>query len=230
MRAMLLLAGLLLAAAPVRADEGLRVLYIGNSQTRINDLPRTVARLANADGRSIARRFVYGPGFRLEDHWERGRAARLIRSRRFTHVVLQAHSLDAASAPGELEELVGRFHREAVRAGATLVLMEPWPRRDTPAAERERIAARYRELARALDVPLAPAGRAWERARAALPAAPLYWPDGIHPTRRGTFLAACVLYSVLAGADPSSVDWRPARLDPAEAETLAAVARSASRL
>lgn len=44
---------------------------------------------------------------------------------------------------------------------------------------------------------LAPVGTAWKNVRLAHPEIALYAPDGVHPSRQGSYLAACVFYSAL---------------------------------
>lgn len=37
----------------------------------------------------------------------------------------------------------------------------------------------------------------------------LYQPDNFHPSKLGTYMAACVFYAVLYGKDPRSLEWYP---------------------
>jgi hypothetical protein len=46
---------------------------------------------------------------------------------------------------------------------------------------------------------VAPVGLAWKLARERIPGVSLYATDGSHPSRIGSYLAACVIYSTLTG-------------------------------
>ena len=89
---------LLSTQAPVVGRETppapLKVLFIGNSYTSVNDLPAVVAGLAEAaGGRKIkADRHLVG-GCTLEKHVKDQKAIDKIRSARWDVVVLQEHSL-----------------------------------------------------------------------------------------------------------------------------------------
>src|SRR5688500_2087952 len=67
----------------------LRVLFIGNSLTRSNNLPARVAELAEASGRKLQYRTVASPGLSLEDHWSFGAARSALASGVWDVVVLQ---------------------------------------------------------------------------------------------------------------------------------------------
>src|SRR5262245_9941274 len=71
----------------------IHVLFIGNSFTYVNDLPRMVAELAKAGKQ---RPFHYDQetpgGYTLEQHWKNGKALAKIQSRQWDFVVLQDQS------------------------------------------------------------------------------------------------------------------------------------------
>ena len=62
--------------------------------------------------------------------------------------------------------------------------------------------ASYRNAAIASRSELLPAGDAWRAAWRRDPKLQLYGPDGFHPSRLGTYLAALVIYAGLVKASP----------------------------
>lgn len=224
------------AIGPAQADppEPLRVLFVGNSYTRFNDLPRMVRRISREvpEGRPLRTRRLTEPGYTLQRHWDRGRAHRHIETGRYDVVVLQGNSLSPIEAPGELRESVGRFSDLAGEHGARVVLFETWARRenhrlyrrsedlDGPDAMLDRIERVYLTLGEELHAPVAPVGRAWHEALRALPRARLHRADGTHPSIAGTYLSACVLYATLTANDPRQTRWRPHPLGPRRASRL----------
>jgi hypothetical protein len=113
-------------------------------------------------------------------------------------VVLQEQSARPYLQPAEHEEYLRRFVALARRHGARPVIFETWPPKAKP-ERRADLAAAYRHLAAALDVPLVPIGTAWETARQA--GIPLYR-DVIHSNLAGAYLTGCVLAASLFDVDP----------------------------
>jgi hypothetical protein len=66
-----------------------RVLFIGNSLTAANDLPRLVAAMSALVGAPLECENVTFDGFSLEDHWNEGSAKRAIARGGWSTVVLQ---------------------------------------------------------------------------------------------------------------------------------------------
>jgi hypothetical protein len=60
------------------------------------------------------------------------------------------------------------------------------------------------------------------------PAIELWNDDGIHPSRAGSYLTACVFYALLTVRDPADSSFT-AELDPAEARWLARLANDEVR-
>jgi hypothetical protein len=88
----------------------------------------------------------------------------------------------------------------------------------------KRITETYQELARRTEGGRAPVGSAWQVIRRSHPEIELYLPDGSHPSRQGTYLAACVFVATLFGASPRGAP--TFGLIPAEARALQEVAEA----
>jgi hypothetical protein len=87
-----------------------------------------------------------------------------------------------------------------------------------------RIATAYETVGRQTGTPVAPAGLAWARVHAADPGLALWGGDGVHPSRAGSFLAACVLYASLTRRDPTRSDFDGGLDERVAAELKAAAA------
>jgi lysophospholipase L1-like esterase len=74
--------------------------------------------------------------------------------------------------------------------------------RDTYAAMQQRIVDGYADAARASASALAPVGVAWGNALTRRPQLALWSSDGTHPSRAGSYLAACVFYALLTRKSP----------------------------
>ncbi len=215
----------------------LRVLFIGNSYTRYNDLPQMVESLSTTarEGPVLETRQVTRGGFDLRRHWRRTRARARIRSGGFDAVVIQGHSLGAIHHPDRLAHYARRFSDRVRAAGARLVLFQTWPshprhriydRRDWegPRDMHAQIDSVYHEVARELEATVSPVGRAWMRALREAPSLRLHRRDGAHPGVAGTYLSACVLYGTLSGLDPRTARWRPLGMPEEQARRIRAIA------
>ena len=189
----------LLALAPSAAAAGtLRVLFVGNSLTAANDLPGTVAALARGSGTAIVYDVRAPGGFALEDHWQTTDVRDAIAQGRYDVVVLQQGPTSLPESRANLLEW-GRTFSAAIRAaGARPAFFTVWPESWRSSAF-DAVIYSYRAAARDNVALLLPAGLAWKRVLRANPALELYGPDGFHPSRLGTYLAAVTIASGLTG-------------------------------
>jgi hypothetical protein len=189
------------AQAPSPRPE-LRVLFIGNSLTYVNDLPAIAVELARADGAvSLETATVAYPNFSLEDHLVRGEAASRIAAGGWDFVVLQQGPSALPTSRTELIDAARQFAALCARAGARMALYSVWPAADRLSAF-DSVTASYAAAADSVGALLLPAGRAWQFAWQRDPSLPLYGTDGFHPGPSGSYLTALVIYRGLTGRSP----------------------------
>src|SRR6476659_6912106 len=76
-----------------KANDEIHILFIGNSLTYYNDLPKMVAALAKADKqRPLYYERETPGGCTFEKHWKDGKALAKIQARKWDFVILQDHS------------------------------------------------------------------------------------------------------------------------------------------
>jgi hypothetical protein len=182
-----------------------RVLFIGNSLTYFNAMPDLMVQVARSAGdTAISVAMVAMPDYAILDHWQEGSALHELQSRRWTHVVMQQGPSSQEEGRTWLIEGAQRFAPAVRAAGGEPVLYMVWPQRSR-AADFPGAREHYRQAAGLVDGIFAPAGDAWLAAFSADPGAPLYDPDGLHPSREGSYLAAVVLLARLRGTDPRTL-------------------------
>lgn len=191
-----------LLSAPDFPDSATRVLFIGNSLTYQNDLPSMMVALARQAGDTqLQAATVAFPDYALEDHWAEGTARRFLTERKWEYVVMQQGSSALPASQVNLRAGALQFAPLIRAAGAEPVMYMVWPSRarlgDFPA-----VLQSYRNAAMAIDGIFAPAGDAWT-AYGDLSAC--YAFDGLHPTVRGTYLAALVLLERIRHIAPESL-------------------------
>ena len=184
------------------AGPPLRILWLGNSYTYVNDLPKIIAQLAKASNvdRLPAITGILPGGERLSRHWANPAVQKALQET-WDVVVIQEQSTTPIQAPDTLLKYGKLIGDAAHKAGARVVLYVTWPQKARPAAE-DTIVAAYRALGSAVHAQLALAGRAWMDVIAQDPKVELYQNDGSHPDPQGSYITACVFYEVLFGRSP----------------------------
>lgn len=189
------------ANLPSEEELRLDVLFIGNSLTYWNDLPGMLVRLFERGGAGPVRvEAVTSPGVGLPDHWVDGEAVRRIREGGWDVVVLQQGPSATEGRP-YLLEYSQLFAEEIAAVGARTALYMVWPA-EARFHDFDGVSDSYATAAGLVGGLLFPAGEAWLDAWDRDPRLELYGPDRFHPSLRGTYLAALVMYEQLARKDP----------------------------
>jgi hypothetical protein len=174
----------------------IRVLFVGNSLTYWNEMPWLLEQIAG-DAPGIAADFVGGSGMTLRQHWDRGRARRAIRERRWDYVVLQGQSTEPRRAHRQFARYARMFAEEIRRRGAKAVFFVAWAPEGQDQAP---ITERYLAVARETGAVAARVDLAWQDLLKRGVA--LYDGSGLHPSFAGSYLSACVFYATFTGKTP----------------------------
>ena len=181
----------------------MRVLFIGNSYTYFNDMPKLFEAVCRERGAECEVDSVTAGGYTLEqfvsDDNEFGvRAKELLREKRYDYVVMQEQSVRPASDP---ELFLGSLRRLMVfvrENGAQPVLYETWGRADFSGELTElgwdhdlmqkKLRESYEKGAAENGALLVYAGERFHEAY--LRGEPVFDPDGSHPSAYGSELIA----------------------------------------
>ncbi len=219
--------GLFAVAARPREDkpaDEVQVLFIGNSLTYVNDLPKMVAELARAGKQRPLKYERETPGgCTLEKHWKDGKALAKIQSRKWDFVVLQDQSQAPLVKLDSMFDHAKKFDAEIKKQGAKTLLYMTWALRNKP-DDQPAISKAYLDLSRDLKAELAPVGNAWEAAIKADGKLVLHEKDQKHPSPTGTCLAACVFYATIYGKSPEGLPGGIGKLTDDAARPLQVVA------
>ena len=202
----------------------IRVLFIGNSYTGVNDLPQMIAELAKAARQRPFEFDTETPGScTLEKHWKDGKAARKIAGGKWDFVVLQEQSMRPLLDPGLMFDYAIRLQGAIAEHGAKTILYQTWARQGEIEKQAE-LSKAYLDLGKQLKVIVAPVGMAWERALRDDPKLALHSADKSHPSKAGSYLAACVLYSTIYCRSAEGLPGKIGGLGGAEVGKLQAIA------
>jgi hypothetical protein len=213
--------------AGIGTQEGpLRVLFVGSSGTRSNDMPAKVARFAALSGRVLQYRTVLHAGFTLEDHWNLGAARAALASVEWDVVVLQDRPPYLPEDQENLRIWAGRWAGLAREAGTRPALLTVWPDLERRSAMPD-VVLYQRLAAQAAGAQLLPAAEAWQAAWRCGLHLSLYGPDGVHASPLGTYEIALVAYGGLYGEPVRSRRLYPLGEKPRTARLLQAAAATA---
>lgn len=200
-------AALLIAANP----KPLRILFIGNSHTQVNDLPAMMKSLIESDGSG---RVVETARF-FEDFLNDGvndrAACQALNDPKWDVVVLQGAKASSSHRYKYNNDGCAALARMARRVGSRTLFFVEWPRRGWDESEFQMNV--YRPIAQAAPgSELVPVCYAWDAILKKSPNLDLWAPDGNHASPLGTYLAANVFYYYLSGTKRSPT-WSPAGVD-----------------
>lgn len=197
-----------------RPTDTLRVLCIGNSFTYVYQAPFMLKQLAWSRGHYIEMRAALRGGYNFGDHLGMQGTDEAIREGGYDYVFLQNQSQTNAwygqdsvknrQTLQDAEELVRRIRKYSPNAKIVIESTWSYPGGNCGgfgSLERydELMEQGSRWIAEKVDGRVSYINRAFERARALYPGMAIYGGDAKHQSAYGSYLKACVNYSVLYG-------------------------------
>jgi hypothetical protein len=183
-----------------------KVLFIGNSHTYLNYMPQMLLMLVDAEDRGFELIVdqCTGEGASLEWHWKNPASRDAIKGKHWDYVVLQDRSGGPLEEPDSFARHAGLLDAEIRKQDARTVFYMTWANRTRPDTQAV-LADAYEKMAQGPGAILAPVGIVWESVHRIEPALELYHPDGRHANPVGSYLTACVFYSVLFNTSPEGL-------------------------
>ena len=209
--ALLGLAAVAVADDAPREEPPARVLFVGNSFTYYNNsLHKHYRQLVWASGihtpETARSRIKTISGGRLPEH--AGGFENVLAAEDWDVVVMQGHSL------GPISEDTAEPFREAARnfagfareQGTRPVFFMTWAYTGNPEMT-ALLDKAYTDIGRELDAEVVPVGLAFEKVTTERPDISLRTEDARHPSRAGTYLAACTFFAALYQQTPEGLDY-----------------------
>ena len=194
----------------------LKVLFIGNSHTLVNDVPELFARLAKQSGIQIDKRMIAEGGKTLEYHAGTEVLKESILHGDYDWIVLQhwahpfneTYALSMENGAKQLFEMIGKTKSKAV-------FYKPWPRKSTAPGEYPLMSATYARLAKQYHAGFANVGDVFEKYRALYPGEMMYADDGEHASLLTSKIAAYVILRTITGKKPVCVTAEEKKIEAA---------------
>lgn len=215
----------------------IRILFIGNSLTYVNDLPGMVTALAKTQGiEAVCDSYTRG-GARLAQHAANPEVMQKIKQQTWDFVVLQEQSQYPGFSQKQLARDVFPYAQQLAAAvkkangRASVVFYMTMARRNgdpdnravspellTYEGMQKRVNRCYLAMGKMNRALVAPVGEVWLSMRQQESDLELY-ADNVHPNKTGTYLTACVFYTSLFNKKSNALP-PPAGIDPKLARTI----------
>jgi hypothetical protein len=184
----------------------LKVLFIGNSHTYLNFMPQMLLALVKAEDRGFELIVDQstGEGASLEWHWKNPSSYAKITEKPWDFVVLQDRSGGPLEEPESFERHAGLLDSEIRKQATRTILFMTWANRTRPDSQAILTEA-YTKVTQELGAILSPVGLAWEAVHRDEPDFELHHRDGRHANPAGSYLTACVFYSILFNTSPAGL-------------------------
>ncbi len=221
-----------------------RTLFVGNSYTYVNDLPKMIADIASSTGDSVYYDSNTPGGYTLQLHSTNSTSLSKIATGNWDYVILQEQSQLPSFPPGQVQTDVFPYARmldslvnSASPCGETVFYMTwgrkngdasncvNWPPVCTYSGMDSLLNLRYSMMADSNSAFLSPVGKVWNYIRQNYPLIELYQTDESHPAVAGSYAAACTFYSVLFRKNPTLISF-DAGLPAADAANIRDAARA----
>jgi hypothetical protein len=179
--------------AQTKNSEETHVLFIGNSLTYTNDLPKKVQKLAKADKIKLSVNSIAKPDYALIDHWQDGDIQKLISSNKYSIVIVQQGPSSQEEGRKYLLDYGTMINEICAAHNCKLAYYMVWPALPNYNTF-DGVIKSYTLAAEATDALLFPVGLLWKAELEKNKNAQLYGSDLFHPSEKGTMLAAEIIW------------------------------------
>lgn len=204
-------------------EESIKVLFIGNSYTSVNNLPELVKTVSESAERHIDVSSNAPGGCTFQQHLN-NQSISMIRQGGWNFVVLQEQSQLPSFPMPQVEaqcmpyaaHLANNVYEHNPDGEAMFYMT--WGRKDGDQSNAANYAPlgtyegmdsllfyRYMIMKMRYDASVSPVGRLWHYIRSNHPEIELYSNDGSHPSLAGSYAAACSFYTMIFHASPLEI-------------------------
>jgi len=226
------------------AQDITRILFIGNSYTYVNDLPAILYSMAASTGDSLYYESNLPGGSSLQGHVSNSTSLAKIKKGNWDFVVLQDQSQKPSFPENLVEKNVYPYAKQldsiinAHNSCAETIFYMTWGRKNGDASNcnfypplctyegmDSLLNLRYQTMATQNHALVSPVGQLWNYLRKNHPGLELYDADESHPSRIGSYAAACAFYVSVYHKDPENITYH-FNLDPSVTSIIKSAAKT----
>lgn len=217
----------------------MRVLFVGNSYTHYNNMPKLFEQMADSKGVKLEVLMDAKSSHTFQMHSKRPELYKNINSTKWDYVVLQGFSRELAQDPATIDSQSLPYVKQlldsiyANNSCTNVLLFQTWGydggfKDDSLGIDwnyqqmSDRVHQGYLYLSEKLNLSVVPVGKVWETVKENHAEIQLYQEDKQHPSLAGSYLAASCFYAALFKTEPNLSF--TAKLDPKQAEIIQQIA------
>ena len=179
----------------MKTKKDLSLLFIGNSHTYYNDMPRLVQLRADEEGYNCRVTMIAHGGWYLSQHAAEPETRFNILYGKYDYVVLQEHAHPFGPEEDFLTAAIA-LNKMIREAGSTPIIYECWAKKDEP-EKQAHMNEVHRHVAEEIRALIAPVGENWWTYRKSRPDLEMYDGDGAHASRAGSDFAAKYIWETI---------------------------------
>lgn len=213
---------------PVRSSQFLSIYHIGNSLTRLTNIPMQLGQLSSNEGRPSLSGMQLADGRTIRFQWDNGliggaelstgsRSREQIPTITWDIIILQPHSQEWQNTANinEFTEYARRFYQLSEYAGAQLYLYAYWPWQELPVTSQDQINTVFENVRKTISTNanrpalIIPAGQALRAVIEACGSGALtgysrssFYADYVHQTALGGYVTALTHYATIYKKSP----------------------------
>jgi hypothetical protein len=181
-------------------EQKIGILFVGNSLTYTNNLPKLVKQFAKQKGISIKTEMLALANYALVDHLNDGEIQTKIKKENFDFVIVQQGPSSQMEGKKQLLEAGSKLSALCQTQNCELVYFMVWPSLKYYKTF-DKVIEHYREAASLNDAILCPVGEIWKAHFDETNSFDYYGPDGFHPSKKGSEKAAKIIVDTLFKAN-----------------------------
>lgn len=213
---------------PIVSQTTKKVLFIGNSQTFVNDVPNLVKQMASSVGDILDYEDSTFGSYSLDQHANNTQTMDKIKKGGWEYVVIQGSS----GTPSLSEDYVAaNVYPNYRRINDSIKKYNPcaktviyqtwgykngfpsqcasWPAVCTYEGMDDLLQTRFKTISEDIHAAISPVGKVWRRFRELQPTTNLYHADQYHASLHGSYLSAMTFYSLLFEKSPENINYNP---------------------
>lgn len=199
------------------SQESLKVLFVGNSYTYVNDLPAIITKLAQSNNKTILATSYTSGGARFMTHWQNENLKQEIKNGNYDIMILQGQSQEVAFPPSQLQTEVYPYAQKldslfkVYNHEGRVIFFMTWgykygdanncpfyPPFCTYESMSMELCQNYSTMAHDFQSEISPIGNAWLYVYNQNPYSfDFHSSDNSHPNIKGSYFTACVLYTTI---------------------------------
>lgn len=212
-----------------------KVLFIGNSFTFMNEMPKTFQKIAKTNGKDVFVDKSTKGGADWNYHANNPMTYKKLKSKDWDYVVVQAKSYEPTEPQDSIDVNTipyGQQIMDSIRElspNARIILYMTWGykngRKGVKGSEDfygmySTLYNSYHNFADKFQVAISPVGQVWKNMRMEVKDTNLYVADNFHPNHNGSYISACTFYAALFQERMSKKTYVPKKVDASLAKLI----------